>query len=38
MTTYSTNKGIIIKQSSGDIWIKYNAPIGESTIEIVPNI
>jgi len=36
--SYSINKGIIIKQSSGDIWIKYNAPIGESSIEVLPII
>jgi hypothetical protein len=36
---YSTNQGEIIKySSSGDIWVKYNAPIGESEIEVAPII
>jgi len=36
---YVTNQGKIIKYTStGDVWVKYNAPIGISEIEIIPTI
>jgi len=36
---YATDQGKIIKYtSSGDIWVKYNAPVGTSEIEIVQTI
>jgi hypothetical protein len=36
---YITNQGEIIKYTaSGDIWVRYNAPVGESEIEVTSTI
>ncbi len=35
-TPYTPNKGEIIKYTaSGDLWVQYDTPIGESEIEII---